>query len=329
MSKKPIKEPIKRYNEHLTPEQHKAKALIDSRVLTVINGEAGTGKTHLAVNYALEQLQMARYKQTDFKKIVITRATVMLKSHNNGFLPGDIAEKFEPWLQPIYDNVLEFVSKEDFDTMCKNKVIEIVPLAYVQGRTFIDSIIIVDEAENLSDQEVEMLFTRIGRRSKMIFCGDLRQKIISNSGITKLALIASNSQNCGTCTLTENFRDPVVKELLDAYTSEMYSKQTNCNMIFGRNKLRSAQIEAANANETVESLKVRVQELEELTIAQAATIDSLMLESSDKQEPDTDIEVTPKKSGNQTSKNGKKNGKLGPTEGESTPTSGVTTHQQV
>jgi len=325
MSKKPTKEPIKRYNEHLTPEQHKAKALIDSRILTVINGEAGTGKTHLAVSYALEQLQMARYKQTDFKKIVITRATVMLKNHNNGFLPGDIAEKFEPWLQPIYDNVLEFVSKADFETMCKEKVIEIVPLAYVQGRTFIDSIIVIDEAENLSDQEVEMLFTRIGKRSKMIFCGDLRQKIVEGtSGIVALAHIASKSPNCGVATLTENFRDPIVKELLDAYADEVWNKQTNNTMNFlRRDKTRAALIEAANAkeavvgaNQTIETLQKQVDELKATVIAQAQVIDELNLRV-EVATPAPKPEATP-------SKNIKKGGKSVATEVD-TPVS----HQQV
>lgn len=227
MSKKPSKTPIQRYNEHLTQEQLQAKKLIESRVLTVINGEAGTGKTHLAVCYALEQLKMSSFRQSEFKRIVVTRATVMLKNHNNGFLPGDISEKFEPWLQPIYDNILCFLdTKEELEILQKNKQIEIVPLAYLQGRTFLDSVVIVDECQNLNNQEVEMLFSRIGKNSKMIMCGDLRQKIIQEtSGLQALLTIASNSERCGVVTLTENFRDPIVKELLDAYTELVWNKQ--------------------------------------------------------------------------------------------------------
>jgi phosphate starvation-inducible PhoH-like protein len=223
MAERKLKTPIKKYTEHLTPEQNDAKKVIDAHALTIIDGRAGTGKTHLAVCYALEQLALNKIKQSDLDKIVITRATVMLKDHNNGFLPGDIQEKFNPWLQPIYDNMLQFfeAGKLELEKKINDGVIEIVPLCFLQGRTFLDSVIIVDETQNLTDMEVEMLFTRIGRGSKMILCGDMRQKITNGkSGLEALTYISQQCSDIGRVTLTQNFRDPIVDKLLELY--DMY-----------------------------------------------------------------------------------------------------------
>jgi phosphate starvation-inducible PhoH-like protein len=232
MTNRVLKSPIKKFNEHLTEEQAAAKKVINSKTLTVLSGRAGTGKTHLAVCYALEQLNLFKVKQSDIQRIVITRATVMRKDHNVGFLPGDIQEKFNPWLQPIYDNMLQFLDKgkEELESLMKDNTIEIVPLSFLQGRTFLNSIIIVDEAENLDDFEIEMLFTRIGKGSKMIFCGDLRQRIIEGkSGIEALIMAAEQLDRCAVITLTENFRDPIVDELLLTYEEIVHNEKSRKN----------------------------------------------------------------------------------------------------
>ena len=229
MAEKKLKTPIKKYSEHLTPEQNEAKKIIDSHALTIIDGRAGTGKTHLAVCYALEQLALNKIKSSDLSKVIITRATVMLKDHNNGFLPGDIQEKFNPWLQPIYDNMLPFFErgKIELEEKLNNGTIEIVPLCFLQGRTFLNSVIIVDECMNLTDREVEMLFTRIGKGSKMILCGDLRQQISQGkSGLKALIYVARQSKNIGHVTLNTNFRDPIVDELLSLYNTYVWNYES-------------------------------------------------------------------------------------------------------
>ena len=225
---KQLKTPIKKFSEHLTPEQHDAKKVIDAHALTIIDGRAGTGKTHLAVCYALEQLALNKIKASDLNKIVITRATVMRKDHNNGFLPGDIQEKFNPWLQPIYDNMLQFFEggKVEIENKINDGIIEIVPLCFLQGRTFLNTVIIVDEAQQLIDLEVEMLFTRIGKGSKMIFCGDIRQKIIDGkSGLEALTYVAKQSNQIGYISLTNNFRDPIVDHLLELYNQYVWNNE--------------------------------------------------------------------------------------------------------
>lgn len=232
MGNRVLKSPIKKFNEHLTVEQAAAKKTIASKTLSVINGRAGTGKTHLAVCYALEQLNLFKVKQSDVSRVVITRATVMRREHNNGFLPGDMQEKFAPWLQPIYDNMLQFLEKgkEELESLMRDGTVEIVPLSFVQGRTFVNSIIIVDECQNLDDFEVEMLFSRIGKGSKMIFCGDLRQRIIEGrSGLEALLTIANISDKCAVIPLTENFRDPIVDELLNYYEEMVWNEKEREN----------------------------------------------------------------------------------------------------
>ncbi len=219
-----LKSPIKKFNEGLAQDQQAAKKAIKDHTLTILDGKAGTGKTFLAVCYALEQLAHTKVKMSEVKKVVITRATVGRKEHNNGFLPGDIQEKFDPWLQPIYDSILKFESKEVMDKMLSSGVIEIVPLMYVQGRTFENSIVIVDEAQNLDDFEIEMLFTRIGRGSKMVLSGDLRQQIIEGkSGLNALNYMATLSDRVTRATLITNFRDPIVEELLGYYEAYVWN----------------------------------------------------------------------------------------------------------
>lgn len=226
MGERKLKAPIKKFTEHLTSEQNEAKKSIDSHTLTILDGRAGTGKTHLAVCYGLEQLALNKIKQSDIERIVITRATVMRKDHNNGFLPGDIQAKFNPWLTPIYDNMLPFLEggKDELDRRLDDGSIEIAPLCFLQGRTFLNAVVIVDEAQQLTDQEIEMLFTRIGKGSKMIFCGDLRQKLLDSvNGFEVLTYISKQSTQIGHVTLTTNFRDPIVDHLLELYSQYVWN----------------------------------------------------------------------------------------------------------
>lgn len=228
---KQLKSPIKKFNEHLTEEQHVAKKLIAKHTLSILEGKAGSGKTYLGVCYALEQLALSKKKLAEVDKIVITRATVMLKDHNNGFLPGDMKEKFDPWLQPIYDNINEFIDNSaELDKMYDDGTVEIVPLAYVQGRTFKNAVIIVDECQNLTNTEIEMLFTRIGRGSKMILCGDLRQQLVEGkSGLEALQYMNTKSDNVVRIKLENNYRDPIVLELLDLYEEFIWKKEDKKN----------------------------------------------------------------------------------------------------
>merc|ERR1711916_49812 len=142
--------------------------------LIVCNGPAGTGKTSLACDYSIQNI-----KNKKFDKVIITRPTVTIQE-NLGHLPGDINEKMYPWTLPIFDIFNEYYSKRDVESMVKNKVIEICPLGFIQGRTFKNSIIIADEMQNSSIEQMYMLLTRIGYNSKMIVNGDLSQNLNKN-----------------------------------------------------------------------------------------------------------------------------------------------------
>jgi|TARA_R110000765_G_scaffold20317_1_gene52804 phosphate starvation-inducible PhoH-like protein len=218
MAKK-TKNDIKKFNDHLTLEQLEAKKEMYGLDVATFNGLAGTGKSSLAVNYAYEQLCL---KEVD--KIIITRATAMRKQHDLGFMKGDLNEKMESWMVPIYDAIRKLepptADSDKVEELMATKKLEIVPLAYIQGRTFENAIIIVDEYQNLDSLDIQMVITRLGRESKMIFSGDFRQSLIYNSGITTLNKACDKFDRMKNFTFTENFRSPIVEKIIGFYESE-------------------------------------------------------------------------------------------------------------
>ena len=140
-------------------------------------GPAGTGKTLFACQYAIKALQ---YNMV--KKIIITRPMIAIEE-DMGFLPGNIKEKMHPWTIPIFDIFEEIYSKKEIDSLIDNNIIEIAPLGFMQGRTFKNSIIIADEMQNSTPQQMFMLLTRIGIDSKMIITGDLMQTKNVDNGL--------------------------------------------------------------------------------------------------------------------------------------------------
>jgi phosphate starvation-inducible PhoH-like protein len=146
-------------------------ALTDNQQdVVVASGPAGTGKTYLAM---LAAIQALRDRTCD--KIVITRPAVAVDDEKHGFLPGDLNQKMEPWVRPLYDVINEFYSVNELKYMLDEQVIEIAPLGFCRGRTFKDSWIIVDEAQNATPSQLKMLLTRIGEGSKIIVTGDTEQ----------------------------------------------------------------------------------------------------------------------------------------------------------
>ena len=210
--KKIIKNPIK-FKLPLNEEQKQAKDEILKNTLTILAGRAGSGKTLLACQVALDGL-LRRH----FTKIIITRPTV--SKEEIGFLPGDLREKMDPWIQPIYQNMYALYDKEKIEALINDGKIEIVPLAFMRGRTFLDSCIIVDEAQNVTHEQMEMIATRIGLRSKMIVCGDDYQvdlKSRRDSGFRFLYTAGRKIKNMCSITLIKNHRDPIVDDLITLY----------------------------------------------------------------------------------------------------------------
>ena len=158
-----------RFSLSLSPEQKAAKQAILHHPYNFIVGKAGSGKTLLACQIALDMF----FKRM-INKIIITRPTV--STEDNGFLPGSEKEKMEPWLVPIRSNMRKIYNKPlILDRMEKDESIELVSLAHFRGRTFENSIIIVDEFQNLTRAQFKMALGRLGKGSTMIFCGDNQQ----------------------------------------------------------------------------------------------------------------------------------------------------------
>lgn len=199
------------YNITLNEEQKYAKQQILNHPVNFIHGPAGSGKTLLACGIALDQL----FKK-EKKKIVITRPTVA--TEDNGFLPGGIEEKMDPWLVPIRDNMRKFYNKPDkLKKMEEDGEIELVSLAHFRGRTFEDSIIIVDEYQNLTKSQLSMTIGRLGLNSILIFCGDFQQidlKKKEDSACIEAEKIFKH-EKVYKVVLKENHRHPVVFELLE------------------------------------------------------------------------------------------------------------------
>ena len=210
--KRKPKTPIK-FKITLNEEQKEAKAKILKSTITLLAGSAGSGKTLLACQIALEKLFM---RECD--KIIITRPTV--SKEEIGFLPGDLREKMDPWVQPIYQNMYALYDKVKIEKLISDGAIEIVPVSFMRGRTFLDSVVIVDEAQNVTHEQMQMIVTRIGLCSKMIVCGDDHQvdlKSKRDSGFRFLYTAARKIKNMVGISLVTNHRDPIVEDLINLY----------------------------------------------------------------------------------------------------------------
>jgi len=200
----------------LNSEQKEAKEVILNNTISVLHGKAGSGKTLLACQIALDGLLNKEYK-----KIVITRPTV--SKEDIGYLPGTMREKMDVWLQPIYQNFYLLYDKYKIDNMINDGTIEIVPVSFMRGLTFLDSCIIVDEAQNITDEQMEMIVTRIGLNSKMIICGDVSQvdlKHKSDSGFKFMCECAERVPNMVAIELTTNHRNEIVEYLIKEYADK-------------------------------------------------------------------------------------------------------------
>lgn len=215
----------------LNEEQKRAKEVILSNAITVLSGQAGSGKTLLACQAGLDML----FKK-QVKKIVITRPTV--SKEEIGFLPGDLKEKMEPWMQPIYANLYQLYNKDKIDGVLKDQL-EIVPLAFMRGRTFLDTFVIVDEAQNCTNENMSMIISRLGLRSKMVICGDTAQvdlKYKGESGFKFLLSVAKKVKDVESFTLLTNHRHPVVEAMLLQY------EELEENTSYGKTNRGSAKV---------------------------------------------------------------------------------------
>jgi len=178
------------YPKSLSQETYLLKLNDSNKMIVFAIGPAGTGKTMLAVQWAIDQL---KYGSAD--KIIITRPAVSV-DEQHGFLPGDLNQKMEPWTKPIFDVIAENFNAREIENFIKEGVIETSPLAYMRGRTFKNSVVIADEMQNATPSQMKMLLTRLGQNRKMEVTGDLQQADRpSNNGLLEFLDLYNNFEN--------------------------------------------------------------------------------------------------------------------------------------
>ena len=203
-----------KFNITLSDEQKRAKENILNHAFSFIVGKAGSGKTLLAVQVALDMFFKRKYD-----RVIITRPTIA--TEDNGFLPGDEKEKLEPWLIPIMSNMRKVYNKpEKIQKMVDNDEIELVSLAHFRGRTFDNAVVIIDEFQNLTKPQLRMALGRLGKNSMMIFCGDNQQIDLSsslNSAIDDVHKI-KDSKHVFKVILEDNHRHKAIDDVLKLLT---------------------------------------------------------------------------------------------------------------
>jgi phosphate starvation-inducible PhoH-like protein len=201
-----------------TKNQRALVKAVSKNDLVFALGPAGTGKTYVSVALAVRAL-----KNKDVKKIIITRPAVEA-GENLGFLPGDLKEKIDPYLRPIYDALSDMIPAEKLRYYRENNVIEIAPLAYMRGRTLNNAYVLLDEAQNTTPMQIKMFLTRMGPDSKVIITGDRSQVDLprnQRSGLIEAADILKGVKGIGFVTLDEHdvVRHKLVKQIIKAYNS--------------------------------------------------------------------------------------------------------------
>jgi phosphate starvation-inducible PhoH-like protein len=211
--KRELKNPIK-FQVSLTEEQKQAKAVILDSKITVLKGSAGSGKSMVAAQAALDAL----FRQ-DVEKIILTRPAVT-SGEDIGFLPGDKDAKLAPYTAAIYDNMYRLYNKEKIDKEIVEGRIEVIPLAFMRGRNLSNCLVVVDEAQNITDRQMELLLGRLCSGSKMVICGDTAQIDLKDKKQSGFKFICDNFNDINgfkVVTLKTNHRDPIVEDILKIY----------------------------------------------------------------------------------------------------------------
>ena len=196
--------------------QKKYCQLIRDNTITIGVGPAGTGKTYLAVAMAV-----TAFRAQQVSRIILTRPAVEA-GEKLGFLPGDLQQKVDPYLRPLYDALFEMLGPETYQKLLEKGAIEVAPLAYMRGRTLDDSFIILDEAQNTTPEQMKMFLTRLGFNSKMVITGDVTQIDLpdgKSSGLKQILKILKNVEDIAQMRFSEKdvVRHRLVQDIIRAY----------------------------------------------------------------------------------------------------------------
>jgi phosphate starvation-inducible PhoH-like protein len=202
-----------------TSGQHRFIRSIEDATLTFGIGPAGTGKTYLAVVMAVRAL-----KRRDIARVILSRPAVEA-GERLGFLPGDLREKFDPYMRPLFDALGELLDDAAVNKYMERGTLEVAPLAFMRGRTLSDAFVILDEAQNATDDQLKMFLTRLGSGSKMVVTGDVTQIDLPSgqrSGLRTAAKRLNGIEDVGVVELDESdvVRHPLVAKIVRAYAAE-------------------------------------------------------------------------------------------------------------
>lgn len=205
-----------------TVGQKKYSDAIKNNTIVLGIGPAGTGKTYLAVAMAVKA-----FRNHEIKKIILTRPAVEA-GEKLGFLPGDLQDKVDPYLRPLYDALFDMFGAENFQKYMEKGIIEVAPLAYMRGRTLDDAFIILDEAQNTTSEQIKMFLTRLGENSKMVITGDITQIDLPDSkksGLIEAMKVLKGIDNINIHRFTEKdvVRHRLVQDIIKAY--EKYNNE--------------------------------------------------------------------------------------------------------
>ena len=211
---------------HINPRTANQSAFVEAmntHDMTFGMGPAGTGKTFLAVAKAVSEMEANKVD-----KIILTRPAVEA-GENLGFLPGDLKEKIDPYLRPLYDALYDMLPRDIVDKKIENGEIEIAPLAYMRGRTLSHAVVILDEAQNTTPMQMKMFLTRLGEGSKMVINGDLTQTDLPRgmeSGLKDAERILKNVPEIAFVTFDERdvVRHGLVSKIVNAYAKDKETK---------------------------------------------------------------------------------------------------------
>ena len=196
---------------------------IRNHKLTFAIGPAGTGKTYLAMALAVMAL-----KNKEAERIILTRPAVEA-GEKLGFLPGDLTQKVDPYLRPLYDAMYDFMGPDSYNKLLERGIVEVAPLAYMRGRTLSDAFIILDEAQNTTSEQMKMFLTRMGFHSKVVVTGDITQTDLpagKKSGLAEAVRILSGIPEIGIVSLTgkDIVRHELVQRIVEAYETASSEK---------------------------------------------------------------------------------------------------------
>lgn len=199
-------------------------AAIRSNAITFGVGPAGTGKTYLAVAMAVKA-----FKSKEISRIILTRPAVEA-GEKLGFLPGDLQNKVDPYLRPLYDGLFDLLGAETFQRLVEKQAIEVAPLAYMRGRTLDDAFIILDEAQNTTPEQMKMFLTRMGTNSKVVVTGDITQIDLpdkTKSGLVDALKVLKGIQGIAQVQLTDKdvVRHRLVQQIVKAYEKAAASRR--------------------------------------------------------------------------------------------------------